>query len=187
VEDAESLAQLLVETQAREMQTAEYWQVRASELRSDLASLDAQIDFIRVRLGEVPASPGVGSLLIGNGALSWTARSRTSPSLNDNFRPRRNMIFASPVRDQFAFVAGGTRGRVVFNPIATLPGRRNLARPVPLASLFTSPSLDFAYEGTALLVELDRLLAIRTGLVARQRELEDDARRAGVDPGWLRP
>ncbi|HJX91038.1 MAG TPA: hypothetical protein VJ372_11110 [Pyrinomonadaceae bacterium] len=37
-----------------------------------------------------------------------------------------------------------------------------------------------------LLSELDQLLAQRAGLQARWRDLEDEARRSGAYPGWLR-
>ena len=33
----------------------------------------------------------------------------------------------------------------------------------------------------------EQLNAARAGLSARWRELEDEARRAGAPPGWLRP
>ncbi len=46
---------------------------------------------------------------------------------------------------------------------------------------------DYALESPALITELDGLLAYRAGLEARWRDLEDEARRAGVSPGWLRP
>ena len=74
-------------------------------------------------------------------------------------------------------------------PAPTPPAALRFARPVPAVTLFASLSAtyDFAYEASALRTELDRLLAIRAGLEVSERELQDQARRAGVDPGWLRP
>jgi hypothetical protein len=46
---------------------------------------------------------------------------------------------------------------------------------------------DFTYERSALATRFNELAGIKAGLNARWRELENEARRAGVPPGWLRP
>jgi hypothetical protein len=38
-----------------------------------------------------------------------------------------------------------------------------------------------------LITRFNELAAARAALLARWRELEDEARRAGAQPGWLRP
>ena len=48
-------------------------------------------------------------------------------------------------------------------------------------------SYDYSYEQSVLVTRLHELEAQRAGLQARWRLLEDEARRAGVPPGWLRP
>jgi hypothetical protein len=42
-------------------------------------------------------------------------------------------------------------------------------------------------ERSQLITQFNELGAARAGLSARWRELEDEARRAGAPPGWLRP
>jgi len=44
-----------------------------------------------------------------------------------------------------------------------------------------------SYDAEQLRAQLNDLLSTRAGLQARWRSLEEDARRAGVPPGWLRP
>jgi hypothetical protein len=46
---------------------------------------------------------------------------------------------------------------------------------------------DFNYDRNALITRFNELAETRVGLNARWKELEDEARRAGVPPGWLRP
>jgi len=38
-----------------------------------------------------------------------------------------------------------------------------------------------------LFIQLNDLLSQRAGMQARWRDLEEEARRAGAYPGWLRP
>jgi hypothetical protein len=100
------------------------------------------------------------------------------------------------------FGRGSTRGQVFINPpgavtnfglhqAATAFGfRRQLIAPVfPFGPLTfvggTSPF--YSYERDAIIARLDDLQARRAGLEARWRVLEDEARRAGALPGWLRP
>jgi hypothetical protein len=49
------------------------------------------------------------------------------------------------------------------------------------------PFYDSSYDRTILLTRLHELESVRAGLEARWRLLEDEARRAGAPPGWLRP
>jgi hypothetical protein len=77
-------------------------------------------------------------------------------------------------------------------------GRNNFGRPPaffspglsvpPLGHFVTShPVYDSSYERTVMVTRLRELEAVREGLAARWRLLEDEARRAGAMPGWLRP
>lgn len=54
---------------------------------------------------------------------------------------------------------------------------------VPIGSI-TQP-FDLS-ERNMLVTRFNELAAARAGLSARWRELEDEARRAGAPPGWLR-
>jgi uncharacterized coiled-coil DUF342 family protein len=42
-------------------------------------------------------------------------------------------------------------------------------------------------ERNRLISQFNELSAARSGLSAQWRELEEEARRAGAPPGWLRP
>ena len=46
---------------------------------------------------------------------------------------------------------------------------------------------DYTYERAELVNQLDQLQLRNASLRVRWRELEEDARRAGAYPGWLRP
>ena len=53
-QETESLWRELAERQSEGTQTESYWRERANELNSEIAATDAQIDFVRARLGERP-------------------------------------------------------------------------------------------------------------------------------------
>jgi hypothetical protein len=46
---------------------------------------------------------------------------------------------------------------------------------------------DYSYERAELVNQLNELEMTRTGFIVRWREMEEEARRAGAYPGWLRP
>ncbi len=104
-------------------------------------------------------------------------------------------MFTAPTRSQIGarvrFGDGLPRGGV-FGNNNPFRGPRRLR--VPLLSPFPGfgvLSLPFqtyndSVEGQALATELDQLFAYSAGLEASWRELEEDARRAGASPGWLR-
>lgn len=80
----------------------------------------------------------------------------------------------------------------VFDP--RFGGRRPFAVAPPFlpfqnATSFSSPfaGYDLGYAREALVVRLDELVGRRAALRARWRDLEEEARRAGAMPGWLRP
>ena len=52
---------------------------------------------------------------------------------------------------------------------------------------YPSQSYDYSYERSELTSQLDQLNRQRITLQVRWRELEEEARRAGAYPGWLRP
>jgi hypothetical protein len=67
--------------------------------------------------------------------------------------------------------------------------RNNHCRFVPCNSTFgvTYPYNQYSYNGSANLARLNDLVLARTTLDAQWQILEDEARRAGAQPGWLRP
>jgi hypothetical protein len=99
------------------------------------------------------------------------------------------------VRGQFGFGNGASRfqGRLR----AGFGGAPLVAPPIivgqgvfgsPLAAYSAGPFPNYypSYERAALVARLRETEATRAGLQARWRLLEDEARRAGALPGWLR-
>lgn len=60
--------------------------------------------------------------------------------------------------------------------------------PFPFGTLVSVPfqSYDFGYERSQLIAELDQLNLQKVTLQSHWRDLEEEARRAGAYPGWLR-
>jgi len=192
--DAESLAQFSAEKLAADQQAEGYWRARASELRNELAATNEEIDLVQAELLEFPAPvallPGTGfPPYIGRRGprRRWFGFERDTIVLgNRGFMPQRPTTFAAP------------NARVVFDPGARLSKSRALTAFGAIRRGTRGPDLPFA--GSVLLDAsfqhfpfwsqgnpLGDLFVYRASLEARLRDLEDEARRAGVPPGWLRP
>ncbi|MEP6635283.1 MAG: hypothetical protein ABJB97_01065 [Acidobacteriota bacterium] len=183
--------------QSEEMESESYWRGQASALRTEMTGVDAEIHYTRRRLDEVYANSGFNSFaefpsLVPFGAFgSNVGRS----SFNEHSGPRPNIVRAptAQLRGGVGFGGGFSRGRVFVNPGMSHFPRRDVRGSrssfFPNTSLFGWPvqQYDYSYEGSALVARLDELMALRSALNARWRTLEDDARRAGAPPGWLRP
>jgi hypothetical protein len=198
-------------------ESEDYWRNRASALRTEMATLDAELNYIRTRLDEVPfGTPLIGSSgsftsvggIVGFGfggrgnfgGRSFGGFSGGRPFHGQPFRGQmthRPNVYVAPnygpqIRARVGFGGGATRGQVLVNP-----GRVQHSGQfggagfgvLPSVTVFGSPlqSYDFTYERSELITRFNELAAARAGLNARWRALEDEARRAGVDPGWLRP
>ncbi len=204
-----ALEQMLV----AEKESEEYWRGRASELRTETAALDAELGYIQARLDEMPSSTWTGSSTIidspfapyisfgnvgGRHSYPWSGRGRP-------------LVYGtrggdSQLNGRIRFGGGATRGRAGFNPGRSW-GRRqfggvpnlsfrgaiygSIGQPYhgsigqPYYDSIGQP-YDFSYERNELVTQFNQLAATRAGLNARWRELEDEARRAGAPPGWLR-
>jgi hypothetical protein len=167
--DRELIERDLKQTRGAERETETYWRSRASALRADMAVLDAEINYTRARLDEVSSLDSGGF---------------TTLESDGSFNPFGGQF---PGRRPGGW---GTRDRGIFDP-----GPFPQARPVgigppyvlfPNAGTYGSP-YDSTYERNALVTRFNELGATRAGLSARWRQLEDEARRAGASPGWLRP
>jgi hypothetical protein len=198
--------------QEEEAQSEAYWRSRASELRAEIAALDGEINYLRARLSEIPDSFSTGSYTVlttvapllpfGHGGFPRRFPHRPGLTGHTGFINRHGMG-APNITGRGGFRHGSTRGHVFRNPrgavtpfglqqAATAFGlRRHLIAPIfptPLTFIGTSFPYDYSfYERDALVARLDDLSARRAGLQARWRVLEDEARRAGALPGWLRP
>jgi hypothetical protein len=206
-----------------ERESESYWRARASALRTEIAALDAEIDFIRMKLEEV-SSPtwtsggsftsvvsvlpfinfggrrfgssgdfrggrfGVGSGIHGPGIVM-------GPQGGIVMGPQGGSVMGpvsgAQMTGRVGFGGGNTRGHIFLNP-GNFPHSRTVVG-YPVASwpvtVFGSsvPYYDFSYERGELITRFNELGAARAGLSARWRELEEEARRAGAPPGWLRP
>lgn len=215
--EAESIRQELAERRSAEVESESYWRGRASELRTEMGAVDAEITFVRTRLGEVWVSNTfIGVAPIGFGSFDHGFRR------HQRFRgfPRPLTFSAprgsAPLTASIGFRGGPVRSRISVNPgfpvgggfagplnsfggafPSSRVGRGHFGSVIGHAPVFGSfgnvgvigsfNSVDLGYERTVLQVRLDELVGRQAALRARWRELEEEARRAGAPPGWLRP
>lgn len=194
-EEARRLRELSLQVETEKAEAESYWRTRALSLREEIASLDAQIIYTRARLAEFPESANINSYaFIGSVAPGFHNRGiRTRfPIVTGNPGFMRGTAPVIPGAGFMAFGGSGARhasiGINTANP--SVLGRRGLRLPTriaPAISLYGIPYPDYANERASLLSRLHELEAARAGLQARWNMLEDEARRAGVPPGWLRP
>jgi hypothetical protein len=188
-----------------------YWRERASALRTEMAAVDAELAYVRGRIDEGPFSlsnswssgwlSGYNTITRGVPFSNFGRRAFGNEGARRAFAPppeRSRNVFVAPhaagqMSGRVAFGGGATRGQVLINS-----GRSHPAGPIgfgrsfsvfPNIAVFGSnvPNYDDSYERSALITHFNELAAMRAGLKARWRELEEEARRAGAPPGWLRP
>ena len=165
----------LLSMRSQEASAEEYWRGRASALRSEMAVTQSQIDYVRSRLDEIPVTTSFGSII--------TDSPFGTPGLNFPFQNLPNVFGPTILNTGRRSNLGQRRfpnrfrNRGRFNDLF---GGNMLAVPFE--------SFDYNQEERAELVNrLNDLQMNFAGLDARWRELEEDARRAGAYPGWLRP
>jgi hypothetical protein len=170
---------------AQEQNAEQYWRSRASELRTGIASNQAQIDFVRQRLDELPVTNSFGGFStpvpFGSGFPFQNPLTPgvLGPSITTTTRIGTNALLHRNWRSSQYFPGLNNRshrGRGRFSPFG---GGNVLALPFQ--------SFDYSQERTELVNQLNELEMQRAGFQARWRELEEEARRAGAYPGWLRP
>lgn len=187
-----AIATELEQTRASERESESYWRERAAALRTEMAALDAQIKYVRSRLDEPLFSGGSGSFTnfsLGLPFVSFGGANRRGWVSSPLSHPR---VFGPPVGStqvsgRVTFGGGATRGQVLVNP-SRFPRSHGLGVPVIASSnVFASTGQPYLYDDrNQLVTQFNELAAERAGLTARWRELEDEARRAGAPPGWLR-
>jgi hypothetical protein len=140
-----------------------YWRGRASALRTEIATNEAQVEFVRARLEELPVSYSLGVYDTGPfGSMGYPT----------------NGPFGSPFPvwgNQYPYPNNRRRNRRYD------PYRRQNVLVLP------NQNYDYGEERLTLRNQLNELLMQRTALSVRWKELEEEARRAGAYPGWLRP
>jgi len=165
----------------------QYWRGRASDLRAEIASTDAQIEYVRNRLSEVPENSN--PLILGSPGLYPYGN---LPGYGMGYPNQRGVVTTQ---------SNGGRVSTTINlgqpgyPGGVYNGRRPYGRngrygsnyPYGNPVYWPSQSYDYSYERSELTSQLDQLNRQRITLNVRWRQLEEEARRAGAYPGWLRP
>ena len=173
--------QQLLKTGAGNQASEEYWRSRASEIRSDMAVAQAQIDYVRRRLDEIPATDSFGSVLTNNPF-----------GLQGLNCPFQNVLTPNPFGPSILNMGGISLGQRRFpNNRGRFNRFRGRGRFGDLfgGNVFAVPfdNYDYSQERAELVNQLNDLQMNYAGLNARWLQLEEDARRAGAAPGWLRP
>ncbi|HEX8175434.1 MAG TPA: hypothetical protein VF543_09965 [Pyrinomonadaceae bacterium] len=195
-EETRRLNELAAQAEAGKAESESYWRARAAELRTAISVNDAEINYLRSKLREMNSYSGVSFTTIAPFAfvarVPGRIRGHSFPyTRGAPFVPRgvgRRELLAGGIR----FGGGSTRGRINFNPRGsysgyarpTYSGQGVLVLPLPVYATY---GYDQSYEQSMIAVRLRELEAEQAGLQARWRLLEDEARRAGAPPGWLRP
>ncbi|HEY6233000.1 MAG TPA: hypothetical protein VIW64_17185 [Pyrinomonadaceae bacterium] len=190
--ESAAIAVDLEKTQAANRESEAYWRGRASALRTEMSALDAELNYVRLQLDNpvYPADVSLFPSLITVGSFGSFNR-RSFYGGHPSFGGHRSGVFLSPrnglqIQARVGF-GGAARGQVFANRsrfprsiggALLLPGYG-----VPIGSI-TMP-FDLS-ERNELITRFNELGAARARLNARWRELEDEARRAGAPPGWLR-
>ena len=197
-EETKRLREQSLQSEIEGKQSEAYWRERASELRTAIAALDAQINYIRERLAEMPDYSVMGPYTYLAGAVPVfplqpsvtrfpivTGHPGFMRGVNDPGVPLAGFqaFGGFTTQGQLQLNAGIARGNLRRN----IPGARGIV--VPTATIFGAPfsSYDYSNDRATLISRLHEFEAERAGLQARWQELEDEARRAGAQPGWLRP
>ena len=198
-EEAKKLNEESRQYQAERTQSESYWRARAIELRNEIASLDAQINYFRERLAGMPDYSTLDSYGFVTGYMPIvplqpvitrfpivTGHPGFMHGINNTSAPAAGFqaFGGFATQNQIQIRAGTVRGNFNRRVIAA-PGIIATVAPylgVPVASYD-----NYSYERATLISRLHELEAQRAGLQARWRSLEEEARRVGVPPGWLRP
>ncbi|MGH9941486.1 MAG: hypothetical protein ACRD9R_03890 [Pyrinomonadaceae bacterium] len=186
------------EYEAEQRQAEAYWRARASALREELRALDAEIAYVRSALNETAGPPSygfvTGLILVGRPGFGYPhAPTITTPRAGALIA--NNSVLSARMQSgrSITFGGGQTRGQVTFNRHNfgdTLRRRAVVPHPGAFAVGVFALTAPFNYYGATRDLLLGRLSALessRAGYDERWRVLEEEARRAGALPGWLRP
>jgi hypothetical protein len=175
--------QQLLGMQTQQKDAEQYWRGRASDLRSAMASVDAQIAYARGRLAELQENNSYSGFSTVMPYGSVFPQYGTFPFQN-TWTPNPYGITTITKTGPHAFY-----GRLYTRP-SPLGGftRARGYNYWPSGNVLLQPfqSYDSSWERAELVGKLNDLEMQRAGLKSRWRDLEEEARRAGAYPGWLR-
>ncbi|HEY0545244.1 MAG TPA: hypothetical protein VGC91_07720 [Pyrinomonadaceae bacterium] len=197
-EESARAREMLSQSEGAEAEAESYWRTRATSLRNELYALDAQINYLRARLNETSDTiPTVSFATLGSPAPFIFSTGRQQPSQppaagyqSPSAGGRNNALLVGTAGN-----AGGQTREQVFSSFSNSFGlfkHRRVFNSCLFAPCVPSFGLTYpynynSYDRSALITQIRELEATRAGLQARWRLLEDEARRAGAQPGWLRP
>jgi hypothetical protein len=191
-EEMDRLRATALQSRAEEGQAEAYWRTRSSQLRTEIAALGSQISYVRARLSEMPENSVVGTYGFVTGVapgVPWRRPVTRFPTVTGHpgFMRGNNTSVQGA-----GFLAFGGSTQVQLSAGRRLGGFGRRGSPgfiVPGVPTFGVPyaNYDYAGERANLIFRLHELETARVGLQARWRALEEEARRAGAQPGWLRP
>lgn len=180
--------------EVEQRQSEAYWRSRARAIKTEIASLDGQISYLRRRILDLPDYSGLSSYGYVGGVVPVVPAVTIFPEATGSPGFMRGPYDTRALGPGFlAFGGRATQGVIPLSP--RFP-RRDFARgsdrrwpPPALTRGFGLAPVDYSYgaERSQLILRLNEMEASRAGLEARWRLLEEEARRSGAQPGWLRP
>jgi hypothetical protein len=195
-EETKRLSEAARQSGVEEAQAEAYWRTRSTGLRAEIATLDAQVNYVRARVSEIPEYAGFGNygLISGVSPGFHSRQPRVRFPVvtgNPGFMRGNNQSIQGA---GFLAFGGATQAKIQLNAgLASRSfGRRGIIRggiiaPSGIYRGIPYSNYDYTGERANLVYRLHELETARAGLQARWRLLEEEARRAGAAPGWLRP
>ena len=173
-EESAVIGAQLREIRAGRSKEEQYWRSRASALRGEMAAIDAEIEYVGARIDEYP-NPN------SNNTITTVTTVNPPFIYGDLGRRRRERRNGSGVYDPWGRRDG------YYDPRYRGPyGWGNIGGFPPIVTGPYGSGYDYTYERSQLVARFNELAGKRAGLRARWRDLEEEARRAGASPGWLR-
>lgn len=188
-DEAARASEQLHQSEMDEAQAETYWRARASALRNELAVLDAQINYVAARLSELSSNSLLASPAIFGASIVHSGSYPYGYPYGANY--------GAQISGSINLGGGGTRVRIGINTPylsrTNWQGRVSVSPGVIFPPVIFVPTpysyypYNQSYERSSLITRLHELEEARVGINARWRLLEEEARRAGAYPGWLRP
>jgi hypothetical protein len=178
---SELLSREIAEARGRQADAETYWRGRASDLRSEIAGVEAEISFVNTRLNELPTAPPIASYTVMNNGYPFGRGARLGRRGQYPYGFGRRDAYSGFTQNLMGFRGTSVAGYPVYDQSYYPSGNYNSSFGYPYGQY------DNSYERETLTVRLNELLGQRASLFARWRQLEEEARRAGAMPGWLRP
>lgn len=166
-EESAVISSQLREITAGRSEEEQYWRSRASALRGEMAAVDAEIEYLGARIDEYPNPNSINSITtVQTYPLYGYGRRRQRRNDSGVFDPwgRRDGYYDPRYRGPYGW--GTNTGAILNGPYGQ--------------------GYDYSYERSQLVTRFNELAGKRAALRSRWRDLEQEARRAGASPGWLR-